>query len=134
MMPTTDRPDAGRGCGSDPAADPRAALAVAQAALLSALVAGADTPSGFDAYRLRVQSHALLAKRTRQAAAHHGWLTQALPAADYRTHFTAYAAAHPLRAGRAGSHADATAFEGYLRERGLLPQAAEPRWWQRRRR
>ncbi|TDU06018.1 hypothetical protein EDD99_4561 [Streptomyces sp. 846.5] len=123
-MPTTDR--------SDPAADPRAALAAAQAALLSALVAGADAPPGFDADRLRVQSHALLAKRTRQAAAHHGWLTQALPAADYRAHFTAYAAAHPLRAGSGGSHADATAFEGYLRERGLLPPAVKPRWWQRR--
>ncbi len=41
----------------------RQRTAVAQAALLSALVAGTPAPEGFDHARLKVQSHALAAKR-----------------------------------------------------------------------
>lgn len=116
-------------------AEPRAALAAAQAALVSALVAGTEPPPGFDRDRLRVQSRALLAKRSRQAAAHHEWLALALGPADYRTLFAAYAAEHPLHVDAGGSHADATAFERHLRRHGLLPRPRRAptrrRWWRR---
>jgi hypothetical protein len=82
-----------------------------------------------------VQARALLAKRSRQAAAHHEWLALALGPVDYRTRFTAYAAAYPLRVDAGGSRADAMAFERHLRRRGLLPRPqGDPtrrRWWRR---
>jgi len=110
-------------------ADPRATTAAAQYALLAALTAGGQAPPGFDETRIRTQAHALLTKRQRVARAHHTWLADAL-GPGYTAAFTAYARAHPLPAGRTG-HADAEAFETYLRDRGELP--ARPRGRFRRR-
>lgn len=101
-------------------AEPRAALAAAQHALLAALVAGAQPPPGFDAGQLRLQARALLAKRARTASAHHPWLAEAL-GADYLPGFSRYALSRPKPAGVSG-HGDASAFETYLRERGELPK------------
>jgi hypothetical protein len=102
-----------------PPADPRAALAAAQHALLAALVTAADPPPGFDPDRIRLQARALIAKRARTAAAHRPWLADAL-GPDYAAAFTRYARARPLPA--EGGHADALAFEVFLRDGGELPK------------
>jgi hypothetical protein len=106
-------------------ADPRADLAAAQRTLLAALVAGAPPPPGFDAVRIAVQARALLAKRARTARHHHPWLSAAL-GPDYLPRFTAYARTRPKPAG-SGSHADALAFEAFLRDRGALPRPPRSR-------
>ncbi len=100
-------------------ADPRAALANAQRDLLAALVAEAPVPPGFDTARIRLQARALLAKRARTAAAHHPWLAEEL-GPDYLPRFTHFAGGRPRPAG-SGGHADARAFEEFLRGRGELP-------------
>lgn len=100
--------------------DPRDALAAMQHELLAALVAGADAPPGFAPGRIRVQARALLDKRARAAAAHHPWLADAL-GADYSSRFADYARDRPKPAG-SGGHADALAFEEFLRGRGELPR------------
>jgi len=48
----------------------RADLACQQAALVAALVAGADVPAGFDPDRVRATATALLRKRAGEVAAH----------------------------------------------------------------
>ncbi|WSS21270.1 hypothetical protein OG519_17560 [Streptomyces sp. NBC_01190] len=103
--------------------DPREALAASQEALLAALVGDGGIPPGFDADRLRIQSLALLMKRSRTAAAHHPWLRLAL-GDTYVPAFVEFARAHPRTPGTRG-HDDATAFEQHLRARGELP--ARPR-------
>jgi hypothetical protein len=125
-MPVNDRPNDGMNA-DDPSLAPslddsRTALAAAQQALLAALVTEADPPAGFDPARIRLQTRALIAKRARTAVLHHPWLADAL-GPDYSAAFTRYARGHPLPAG--GGHADAAAFEAFLRDGGELP--APPR-------
>lgn len=80
------------------AAAARQRTAVAQAALLSALVAGTPAPEGFDHARLKVQSHALAAKRADVVAKVAPELPEILGTA-YRAEFLAYARARPMTGG-----------------------------------
>lgn len=73
-------------------------LAVAQTALLSALVAGTPAPEGFDRRRLLIQSRALAAKRASVVAKIAPELPDIL-GGDYRPGFLAYARHRPLRHG-----------------------------------
>lgn len=78
--------------------DARERVALPQAALLSALVAGTPAPEGFDSQRLRVQSRALAAKRADVVAN----LAPELPEIlgdGYRAAFLAYAKGRPMHAG-----------------------------------
>ncbi|WNI21741.1 DUF692 domain-containing protein [Streptomyces sp. ITFR-16] len=84
-----------------PAVDPEAVrdgVAVAQAALLSALVAGTPVPEGFDHRRLGVQSQALAAKRADVVAKVAPELPEIL-GSGYREAFLAYARRRPMSAG-----------------------------------
>ncbi|MFF4857866.1 DUF692 domain-containing protein [Streptomyces rubiginosohelvolus] len=88
-----------------PSADPgpvtagtRDRTAVAQTALLSALVAGTPAPEGFDHRRLRVQSRALAAKRADVVAKVAPELPEIL-GDGYRTAFLAYAGSRPMSGG-----------------------------------
>ncbi|MFJ2773839.1 DUF692 domain-containing protein [Streptomyces sp. NPDC087300] len=93
---------------ASPAARQRTGLA--QAALLSALVAGTPVPEGFDHARLRVQSHALAAKRADVVAKVAPELPEILGAA-YRTAFLSYAQHRPMTG---GYRHDALAFAEHL--------------------
>ncbi|MGW2179568.1 multinuclear nonheme iron-dependent oxidase [Streptomyces sp. NPDC001732] len=73
-------------------------LAVAQTALLRALVAGDPAPPGFDPHRLGVQSRALAAKRAGVVARVAPELPEIL-GAGYRPAFLAYAGSRPMSAG-----------------------------------
>ncbi|MGV9939729.1 DUF692 domain-containing protein [Streptomyces sp. NPDC003401] len=76
----------------------RQRLGLAQAALLSALVAGTPVPEGFDRVRLGVQARALAAKRADVVAK----LAPELPlilGPGYRSAFLAHAQRHPMRGG-----------------------------------
>ncbi|MFB7597869.1 DUF692 domain-containing protein [Streptomyces sp. NPDC056160] len=110
----------------------RQRLALAQTALLSALVAGTPAPEGFDRGRLGVQARALASKRAGVVAK----VAPELPVvlgAGYRPAFLAYAREHPMRG---GYRLDAMAFVESL----LLaeqPQDATARrelraWWRER--
>lgn len=88
-------PPAGRPAGPE---DTRQQLALAQTALLSALVAGTPLPEGFDRSRAAVQSRALAAKRADVVAT----VAPELPAIlgdDFRPAFLRYAAGRPLDGG-----------------------------------
>ncbi|THA64897.1 DUF692 domain-containing protein [Streptomyces sp. A0958] len=76
----------------------RDGVAVAQTALLSALVAGTPAPEGFDPRRLGVQSRALAAKRADVVAKVAPELPEIL-GRGYRAAFLAYAGARPMTAG-----------------------------------
>ncbi|NEC66864.1 DUF692 domain-containing protein, partial [Streptomyces sp. SID9727] len=76
----------------------RDGVAVAQTALLSALVAGTPAPEGFDPRRLRVQGRALAAKRADVVAKVAPELPEIL-GAGYRAAFLAYAGARPMASG-----------------------------------
>ncbi|MEV5018768.1 DUF692 domain-containing protein [Streptomyces sp. NPDC053780] len=76
----------------------RQRLGLAQAALLSALVAGAPAPEGFDRVRLGVQARALAAKRADVVAKVAPELPVILGPA-YRPAFLAYARGRPMGAG-----------------------------------
>ncbi|MFJ2746482.1 DUF692 family multinuclear iron-containing protein [Streptomyces sp. NPDC087297] len=103
------RPDA----EPDPAAEPDAAdeplpveesartrVALGQAALLSALVAGTPVPEGFDRRRIRVQARALAAKRADVVARLAPELPEILGGPDpYREAFPSYAKGRPMTAG-----------------------------------
>ncbi|WP_063794237.1 DUF692 domain-containing protein [Streptomyces graminilatus] len=91
----TPRTEADRAPDSAPA---RQRLALAQAALLSALVAGTPVPEGFDRVRLGVQSRALGAKRADVVAKVAPELPEIL-GAGYRPAFLAYAHGHPMSDG-----------------------------------
>ncbi|MET7855974.1 DUF692 domain-containing protein [Streptomyces sp. NPDC005318] len=101
VEPTGATADAATGPGgtAEPAAEAaRDRAAVAQTALLSALVAGTPAPEGFDHRRLAVQSRALAAKRADVVAK----VAPELPGIlgdGYRKAFLAYARAHPMSAG-----------------------------------
>ncbi|WP_434598586.1 DUF692 domain-containing protein [Streptomyces sp. A5-4] len=86
---------AGRG---ESAAGPRAHVALAQTALLSALVAGTPAPEGFDSTRLRVQSRALVGKRADVVAKVAPELAKIL-GDGYRAAFYAYAKSLPMSDG-----------------------------------
>ncbi|CAM5229665.1 DUF692 domain-containing protein [Streptomyces griseomycini] len=88
------RPEAERGsCGPS-----RQRLALAQTALLSALVAGTPVPEGFDRVRMGVQVRALAAKRADVVAK----VAPELPVilgGEYRADFLAYAQGQPMSGG-----------------------------------
>ncbi|MEV6433221.1 DUF692 domain-containing protein [Streptomyces anulatus] len=101
----SDGDDAGNGVGDGgraPAAPvpagTRDRTAVAQTALLSALVAGTPAPEGFDHRRLRVQSRALAAKRADVVAKVAPELPEIL-GDGYRAAFLAYAGGRPMSGG-----------------------------------
>ncbi|MFE0250269.1 DUF692 domain-containing protein [Streptomyces sp. NPDC059010] len=107
----------------------RQRLALAQAALLSALVAGTPVPEGFDRVRLGVQARALAGKRADVVAK----VAPELPVIlgqEYRRAFVAYTHGHPMSD---GYRRDALDFAGYLLSEGRLEDArvrAELReWW-----
>ena len=115
-----------------PAAHPDAArvrLGLAEAALLSALVAGTPAPEGFDRARLGVQARALAGKRADVV----GKVAPRLPellGATYRTAFLAYATGHPMTG---GYRRDALDFAEHLLLSGRLPEGRVRRelraWW-----
>ncbi|GGZ26262.1 DUF692 domain-containing protein [Streptomyces poonensis] len=102
---TPGRPEANagdvRGTSGNPETDTgpaRQRLGLGQAALLSALVAGAPAPEGFDRARLGVQARALAAKRADVVAKVAPELPEIL-GASYRPAFLAYAQGHPMTGG-----------------------------------
>jgi hypothetical protein len=102
--------------------DARRRLAARQAALLSALVAGAPPPAGMDAERVAVQAEALIAKRRR--VAQRAWPELAAALGDeFAPAFEEYARAIPRRSGPAvgPARSDAVDFALHLSRRGLLP-------------
>ncbi|WP_369217812.1 DUF692 domain-containing protein [Streptomyces flavofungini] len=107
----------------------RQRTALAQAALLSALVAGTPAPEGFDRARLKVQSHALAAKRADVVAKVAPELPEIL-GAPYRAEFLAYAQMRPMTG---GYRRDALTFAEHLMLAGR-PASPDARrllgdWW-----
>ncbi|QNS08591.1 DUF692 domain-containing protein [Streptomyces xanthii] len=89
------RPDA-----PEPVAEStRGRVALAQAALLSALVAGTPAPEGFDRVRLGVQARALAGKRADVVAKVAPELPEILGGAAYRAAFLGYAQRRPMTGG-----------------------------------
>ncbi|GAA2669977.1 hypothetical protein GCM10009864_44970 [Streptomyces lunalinharesii] len=128
------RPEAAAGAERS-AADTGAArerLALAQAALLSALVAGTPAPEGFDRARLRVQSRALAGKRASVVAKVAPELPEFL-GDGYRTAFLRYAHDRPMHG---GYRQDALDFAAFLLARGAPedPVARQrlANWWRDR--
>ncbi|MET8169187.1 DUF692 domain-containing protein [Streptomyces sp. NPDC005329] len=107
----------------------RQRLGLAQASLLSALVAGTPVPEGFDRVRLGVQSRALAAKRADVVAK----VAPELPlilGSGYRTAFLAYAQGRPMHGGYrqdALDFAEATLLGGRLTEGRARRELR--RWW-----
>ncbi|MER7052755.1 MULTISPECIES: DUF692 domain-containing protein [unclassified Streptomyces] len=120
---------AGSGAGAKAGDAVRQRLGLAQAALLSALVAGTPAPEGFDRVRLGVQARALAGKRADVVAK----VAPELPVllgAGYRPAFLAYARRRPMTG---GYRRDALDFVEHLTRDGL-PQDADARrelrqWW-----
>ena len=107
----------------------RQRLALAQTALLSALVAGTPVPDGFDRVRLGVQARALGVKRADVVAK----VAPELPVIlgeSYRPAFLAYAHSHPMTG---GYRRDALEFAGQLLLSGGPEDAGARRelreWW-----
>ncbi|GGS66095.1 hypothetical protein GCM10010156_26350 [Planobispora rosea] len=144
MSENGPQPASGSSPGPPPDPGARDALARAQAELLAALVAGGETPAGFDGERLRIQASSLIAKRRGQVARLRPDLVRAL-GGDFAAEFAAYARGRPKPPG--GSRADARDFAEALRAAGriagdpALDPAPEPvpvpepvprpRWWVR---
>ncbi|MEU5538847.1 DUF692 domain-containing protein [Streptomyces sp. NPDC020362] len=107
----------------------RQRLAVAQAAVLSSLVAGTPVPEGFDRVRMGVQARALAAKRAGVVAR----VAPELPVLlgeGYREAFLEYARTRPMSG---GYRQDALDFAGQLLKTGR-PEDAKVRrqlrdWW-----
>ncbi|MFD5729608.1 DUF692 domain-containing protein [Streptomyces sp. NPDC058368] len=110
----------------------RDGVAVAQTALLSALVAGTPAPEGFDPDRLRVQSRALAAKRADVVAKVAPELPEIL-GDGYRAAFLAYTGARPMTS---GYRRDALDFAEHLLIAGRPADDAArrrlTRWWRDR--
>ncbi|MEV8392988.1 MULTISPECIES: DUF692 domain-containing protein [unclassified Streptomyces] len=110
----------------------RGRLALSETALLSSLVAGTPVPEGFDPRRLRVQSHALAAKRAGVVAKVAPDLPEIL-GKGFRPAFLAYAAHTPMRA---GYRRDALDFAESLLIEGRPEDSAARRrltlWWRER--
>ncbi|MGW9299869.1 DUF692 domain-containing protein [Streptomyces cyaneofuscatus] len=106
--------------------------AVAQTALLSALVAGTPAPEGFDHRRLRVQSRALAAKRADVVAKVAPELPEIL-GDGYRAAFLDYARSRPMSD---GYRRDALDFVERILVHGGLPDPVAQRrlthWWEDR--
>ncbi|MFG2261911.1 DUF692 family multinuclear iron-containing protein [Streptomyces sp. NPDC048720] len=107
----------------------RQRLGVAQAAVLSSLVAGTPVPEGFDRARMRVQARALAAKRAGVVAK----VAPELPAIlgdGYRAAFLEYARSLPMSG---GYRRDALDFAGHLLKLGRPADPAVRRelrdWW-----
>ncbi|GAA0900647.1 DUF692 domain-containing protein [Streptomyces thermoalcalitolerans] len=107
----------------------RQRLALAQTALLSALVAGTPVPEGFDRARMGVQARALAAKRADVVAK----VAPELPVllgAGYRAAFLAYARTRPMSGGH---RQDALDFVASLLRAGRPDDPAVRRalreWW-----
>ncbi|MGW2743033.1 DUF692 domain-containing protein [Streptomyces sp. NPDC001450] len=121
------RPGGGVAALAPPEARQR--LGVAQAAVLSSLVAGTPVPEGFDRVRMGVQARALAAKRAGVVAK----VAPELPALlgeGYRGAFLEYARVRPMSG---GYRRDALDFAGHLLKVGR-PQDARVRrqlreWW-----
>lgn len=132
VEPAAGRPEPGATVRAEPASGAedaaRQRLALAQAALLSALVAGTPAPEGFDRVRLGVQARALAAKRADVVAKVAPELPEIL-AEVYRPAFLAYAQGHPMTG---GYRRDALDFAEHLLLAGL-PESTETRalreWW-----
>ncbi|MGX2993890.1 multinuclear nonheme iron-dependent oxidase [Streptomyces sp. JNUCC 64] len=130
---TQDRtaPTARTGTSTGTAADGpvRQRVALAQTALLSALVAGTPVPEGFDGARISVQSRALLAKRASVVAKVAPELRVIL-GTSYRAEFLAYAHRRPMTA---GYRHDALGFAAHLLRAGRPHDARTRReltgWW-----
>ncbi|MHC3469610.1 MbnB/TglH/ChrH family RiPP precursor modification enzyme [Streptomyces sp. 7R007] len=110
----------------------RQRVALAQTALLSALVAGTPVPEGFDRVRIGVQARALAGKRADVVAKVAPELPEIL-GAEYRPAFLAYAQRQPMGG---GYRRDALDFAAYLLRDGRLdegPARQEVRaWWRER--
>ncbi|GGV74665.1 DUF692 domain-containing protein [Streptomyces massasporeus] len=107
----------------------RQRLGLAQAALLSALVAGTPVPEGFDRARVGVQARALAAKRADVVAK----VAPELPVIlgeEYRTAFLGYAQTHPMTD---GYRRDALTFAEHLLSTGRPGDTRARRelreWW-----
>ncbi|MFE3516386.1 DUF692 domain-containing protein [Streptomyces sp. NPDC059166] len=110
----------------------RGRTALAQTALLSALVAGTPAPDGFDRRRLGVQGRALAAKRADVVAKVAPELPEIL-GTGYRKEFLSYARNRPMSG---GYRRDALSFAELLLAEGRpADEAARQRltlWWQER--
>ncbi|MFG2474591.1 DUF692 domain-containing protein [Streptomyces fagopyri] len=122
--PATPAPDPGPGL-----APARQRLALTQAALLSALVAGTPVPEGFDRVRAGVQARALAAKRADVVAKVAAELPELL-GAGYRAAFLGYARGRPMTG---GYRRDALDFAEHLLLAGHPRDARTRRllrdWW-----
>ncbi|WP_413759362.1 DUF692 domain-containing protein [Streptomyces sp. MMBL 11-3] len=110
----------------------RQRLALAQTALLSALVGGTPVPEGFDRTRLAVQARALAGKRADVVAKLAPELPEIL-AGSYREAFLAYAHGHPMTG---GYRRDALDFAAHLLfdarvEDTAVRQRLSDWWWER---
>ncbi|WP_199818960.1 DUF692 domain-containing protein [Streptomyces sp. NRRL B-1347] len=127
--PATEAPQVPGPADAEVLATARERVALAQASLLSALVAGTPAPEGFDRGRLRVQSRALAAKRADVVAKVAPELPEILGDA-YRDEFRAYAAGRPMTA---GYRRDALTFAEHLLLAGRPEDAAArgrlTHWW-----
>ncbi|MFC9293421.1 DUF692 domain-containing protein [Streptomyces sp. NPDC057011] len=127
---------AGQGGAAEPgvAEAARTRVALEQAALLSALVAGTPVPEGFDRQRIRVQARSLAAKRADVVARVAPELPGILGGAEpYRAAFLAYAKGRPMTG---GYRRDALDFAEHLLIRDLPADPAARRrltaWWRDR--
>lgn len=112
-----------------PVVGARERVGVAQAALLSSLVAGTPVPEGFDRARMRVQALALAAKRADVVAK----VAPELPVilgGQYRAMFLEYARERPMSG---GYRRDALDFAGHLLQAARPEDAGARRdlreWW-----
>ncbi|WP_455770352.1 multinuclear nonheme iron-dependent oxidase [Streptomyces erythrochromogenes] len=128
------QPGTGAGAGAQPGEAARTRVALGQAALLSALVAGTPVPEGFDRARIGVQVRALAAKRADVVAK----VAPELPGilggrAPYRKAFLAYAKGRPMTA---AYRRDALDFAEHLLIQDLPADPAARRrltaWWRER--
>ncbi|MEU6574205.1 DUF692 domain-containing protein [Streptomyces sp. NPDC046805] len=107
----------------------RERLGLAQAAVLSALVAGTPVPEGFDRVRMGVQARALTVKRAQVVAQVAPELPEIL-GEGYRPMFLRYAQGQPMTG---GYRRDALDFAGRLLAEGRPQDAAVRRelreWW-----
>ncbi|MGW7368362.1 multinuclear nonheme iron-dependent oxidase [Streptomyces sp. NPDC054841] len=128
----TGHGEAGHGQAELADAPARERVGLAQAALLSALVAGTPAPEGFDPQRLGVQIRALAAKRADVVAKVAPELPEIL-GSGYRPAFLAYAKSRPMRD---GYRRDALDFAEQLLIAGRPQDPAARRrlthWWQDR--
>ncbi|MFH7339196.1 DUF692 domain-containing protein [Streptomyces sp. KHY 26] len=121
------RPGPSAHAGDADAGEARQRLGVAQAAVLSSLVAGTPLPEGFDRARMGVQARALASKRADVVAK----VAPELPVmlgASYREAFAEYARERPMRG---GYRWDALDFAGFLMEgeRAGVPRRELREWW-----